>query len=70
MGASAVFVYKDPRNADRHITIKVRELPNGVIEVTLADQAGLKLESFLKMIERHESYAELDAWLPKQNFTK
>ena len=53
--------------------MRVREVPNGNIEVQMGDTPDssskeIKLEAFLKMIEKLDEFNDLDKWLPKTEF--
>lgn len=69
----AVFAYKNPKQAGAYLVLRVHELPNGIVEVQMqsvgADEA-IDHRSFVKMIEKHDDYNNLDKWLPKEEFTK
>ena len=72
-GTKAVFAYKNPKSPQDHILMRIRELPNNNLEVQMMDTHDsssneIKLESIIKMIEKHENYNNLDAWLPKTPF--
>ena len=47
--------------------MRVSELPNGKIEVHTQDVSddSVDLKSYLKMIEKHDTYSNLDSWLTK-----
>jgi hypothetical protein len=50
--------------------MSVREMPNGQVEVELSIAGGAKEKKQIKMIDRHESYSNLDSWLAQSEFLK
>lgn len=67
-GAKAVFAYKTNKD-DRIIVLRVHELPNGNIEVSI-EVNGVKHTTLVKMIERCGTFDNLDSWLAKDNTIK
>lgn len=53
-------IYRDKDN--KEVTMSVREMPNGQVEVELSIAGGAKEKALIKMIDRHESYSNLDSW--------
>ena len=68
-GAKAVFGYKIK---DRVIVLRVHEIPNGHIEVSLevVSPIGEKHTTLVKMIERCGTFDNLDSWLAEDETIK
>ena len=71
-GQQAVLAYKHPKLHQSHMLMRVRELPNSYLEVQMegvpSDPDDPKLESLIKMIDKHGQYTNLDAWLAQTEF--
>lgn len=71
-GNKAIFAYKNPKKQGNFIVMRVNEVPNGKIEVELVDTQdnNVNVVAFIKMIDSHGNYCNLDEWLPKTEFIK